>query len=69
MSIYARKCQECGNLQESKPCNEYKGDSWTETKCRKCKSAALDYGHDGYERNEQGKIVRKAQDDQDDTDY
>lgn len=47
-SVYARKCQECGHVQVAKPPAEYKGDSWTEVKCRKCKSAALDYGHDNY---------------------
>jgi hypothetical protein len=63
--VYARKCQECGNIQESKPCNEYKGDSWTETKCRKCKSSSLDFGHDGYVKNSAGKIVRAPSIEQD----
>lgn len=65
--MFVRKCQECGNLQESKPINEYKGNTWMDTKCKKCKSMALDYGHDGYTRDTNGKIVREQSDY--DTDY
>ena len=38
-----------------------------DTKCKKCKSMALDYGHDGYTRDTNGKIVREQSDY--DTDY
>lgn len=41
---WIRTCQECGHRQESKPPPTYKGESWTELKCKKCKSPALDYG-------------------------
>lgn len=48
--LYTRKCQECGARMEYKPCVEYKGDSWTDTPCRKCKSPSLDYGSFGWSR-------------------
>lgn len=41
---WIRTCQECGHRQESKPPHTYKSESWTELKCKKCKSPALDYG-------------------------
>lgn len=52
--IYTRLCQECGHRQESKPCVEYKGDSWQDKLCRKCKSSGLDYGSFGWNRNTDG---------------
>lgn len=55
--MYIRTCQECGHKQESKPPRVYKGDSWKDLKCRKCKSPALDFGSDGWEYVG-GKIVR-----------
>jgi hypothetical protein len=42
--IWIRTCQECGHRQETKPPAQYKGDSWTELKCKRCKSLAMDYG-------------------------
>jgi ribosomal protein L40E len=42
--MWIRTCQECGHKQPSKPPREYKGDSWQDTKCRKCGSMGLDYG-------------------------
>lgn len=48
--LYIRQCQECGHRQESKPCIEYKGDSWRDTKCKKCRSSGLDYGSFGWNR-------------------
>jgi hypothetical protein len=41
---WIRTCQECGHKQPAKPPAEYKGDSWRDLKCRKCRSEALDYG-------------------------
>lgn len=41
---YIRTCQECGHKQESKEPSTYKSDTWMNTKCKKCKSEALDYG-------------------------
>ncbi len=49
-NLYTRKCQECGFRQESKPCVEYKGDSWKDKLCKKCKSPSLDYGSFGWNR-------------------
>jgi transposase len=41
---YIRTCQECGHKQEAKDTKTYKGESWRNLKCKKCKSEALDYG-------------------------
>ena len=41
---WIRTCQECGYKGNYKPPMEYKGDSWKDTLCRRCKSAGLDYG-------------------------
>lgn len=41
---WIRTCQECGLKQKCKPPAEYKGDSWKDKKCRRCKSMALDFG-------------------------
>ncbi len=41
---FIRTCQACGHKQISKPSNEYKSDAWRDTKCKRCKSEALDYG-------------------------
>ena len=60
-SIFVRTCQECGNKQKSKPSYLYKPDSWQETKCKKCKSPALDYGSDNYKEID-GKLVRQDDD-------
>jgi len=61
--IFARTCQECGHTQKSKPIEEYKGTSWTETKCRKCKSEALDYGSQSFVEKD-GKLVRFVEEDE-----
>jgi hypothetical protein len=58
-NVFCRKCQECGHIQPSKPITDYKGDSWTDMPCRKCRSSALDYGHDNYEYQD-GKLIRSA---------
>lgn len=43
---HVRTCQECGHVQVNKDPSAMKGDSWRETKCRKCKSVgSLDYGY------------------------
>lgn len=47
MAGWIRTCQECGHRQETKPTPEYKGESWRDLKCKKCKSPALDYGSEG----------------------
>jgi hypothetical protein len=41
---WIRTCQECGSTQRYKSPHDYTTDSWTETKCKKCHSIALDYG-------------------------
>ena len=42
---WIRTCQECGNVQEDvEPTDNKKWDTYRERKCKKCKSAALDYG-------------------------
>lgn len=56
--LYTRQCQECGHRQESKPCIEYTGDSWRDKLCKKCKSAGLDYGSFGWNRNIDGTFSR-----------
>jgi hypothetical protein len=43
-TVWIRTCQECGHEQVSKHPPEYKGESWTELKCKKCKSISMDYG-------------------------
>ena len=43
---WQRTCQECGHKQLTKCPRDYKDDSWTELKCQRCKSTALDYGQD-----------------------
>ena len=60
--LYTRQCQECGHRQESKPCIEYRGDSWKDTACRKCKSSGLDYGSFGWSRGENKTFYRESQD-------
>jgi len=42
---WQRTCQECGYVGNyAKPNLEDKKEKWRETKCRKCKSEALDFG-------------------------
>jgi len=41
---YIRQCQECLHEAEYKAVETYTSDSWKDTKCKKCKSDALDYG-------------------------
>lgn len=58
MSIFARRCQECGHIQtDTRPITAgLMSNAYMERKCRKCGSRALDYGHSGYTMKE-GKIV------------
>ena len=56
--MWARKCQECGHVQKANEPKDPVTAAYTNAKCRKCKSEALDYGHDGYILNSAGKIVR-----------
>jgi len=47
LEVYIRTCQECFNQQEGKDPSQFKKDlpdTWLNTKCKKCKSEALDYG-------------------------
>lgn len=46
MPDWYRTCQECGNEQVAKPPSQSKEltTSYRDSKCRKCKSMALDYG-------------------------
>ena len=42
---WVRRCQECGAKGfYTKPNTDNKSESWRNTKCRKCKSEALDFG-------------------------
>ena len=44
---WTRKCQECGYTGfYHKPNLEDKKEAWRDTKCRKCKSEALDFGQE-----------------------
>ena len=44
LAHYIRECQECGHEAEYRNPATYKGDTWKDTKCKRCKSDALDYG-------------------------
>jgi hypothetical protein len=47
--LWCRTCQECGHVQRAKqPKVGEITDSYANSKCRKCGSEALDYGHDGF---------------------
>ena len=63
--LYTRQCQECGKRQESKPCAEYKGDSWQDKLCRYCHSAGLDYGSFGWSRHIDGSFSKLITNDED----
>lgn len=39
-----RTCQSCNHTDTYKSPEEYKGDTWRDVKCKKCKSIDLDYG-------------------------
>lgn len=44
-SPWFRTCQACGHVQTAiKPAQDEPSDSYRNSKCRKCKSEALDYG-------------------------
>ena len=46
MKKWTRTCQECGHEQLDAEPSQYKEltPAYTERKCKKCKSSALDYG-------------------------
>lgn len=45
--VWTRECQECGFIQKAvKPKEGELSNSYAYSKCRKCKSEALDYGKD-----------------------
>lgn len=44
MRPWYRTCQECGNVQQAIEPVGGLTDSYRNSKCRKCKSEALDYG-------------------------
>lgn len=56
---WIRTCQACGHVQSAiKPAHGTLTDSYANSKCRKCKSEALDYGterdtNDDYTRDEE----------------
>lgn len=56
--VFARTCQECGHIQASQPPGEELTDAYRNAKCRKCRSAALDYGNTAFEHDAAGKLVR-----------
>lgn len=63
--MFARTCQECGHIQQSRePTTEQAADdkfmlTYSQVKCAKCKSEALDFGHGAFHQSrETGKIVR-----------
>ena len=62
--MWARKCQECGHVQKANEPKETPTAVYTNAKCRRCKSEALDYGHDGYTINNEGKVVRVYDEDE-----
>ena len=60
LQMYVRTCQECGTKHVMRFPSSKKA---FEAKCRKCKSAALDFGSDGWEYAFDGNLVRKSFDD------
>lgn len=67
--MWARTCQECGNIQAAKePESGILTNSYANAKCRRCKSEALDYGSGSFERTEHGTIkkIKLVDDDEDD---
>ena len=63
--MFARTCQECGNIQAATPPSDRITDTYRNAKCRKCKSEALDYGSDSFERDANGKMIKKPSEDED----
>ena len=56
---WQRVCQECGYKGiYTKPNPENKTESWRDTKCRKCKSIALDYGKEVLVDLETNKVIK-----------
>lgn len=54
--VWGRTCQECFNIQED---NEPFGPistGYSDRKCKKCKSSALDYGHRSFRYNKDNKL-------------
>lgn len=64
--MYIRTCQECGHKQEAKDPASYKTstENWRDLKCKKCKSPALDYGSDGWEKDTSGNYFRPTKEDE-----
>ena len=61
---WRRKCQECGAAGYYAPPNlNSKSESWRNTKCRKCKSEALDFGREVQIDEATGKEVEEPEDD------
>jgi ribosomal protein S27E len=58
--VFARTCQECGHVQAAVQPTYNPSNGYLYTKCRKCKSEALDFGHHGFRRTTGGKLIRVA---------
>jgi hypothetical protein len=58
--MFARTCQECGHVQEDKRPEFGKKIplAYQDRKCKKCKSSALDFGHDSFHETAEGKVER-----------
>ena len=55
---WQRACQECGYKGFYSPPNpDNKTESWRDTKCRKCKSEALNYGKEVLIDSETNKVI------------
>jgi predicted Zn-ribbon and HTH transcriptional regulator len=61
--IFARHCQSCGYIQRAhKPKDGTLTKSYLSTKCHKCKSEDLDYGHSAHILDPNGKVIRAPYD-------
>lgn len=57
-TLFVRTCQSCSYKQVAKPPKTYKNEAWREIQCKRCHSIDLDYGSMGWERDQQGKLIR-----------
>ena len=63
---WQRACQECGYKGfYSQPNPDNKTESWRDTKCRKCKSEALNYGKEVLVDAETNKVIEIKEDEND----
>lgn len=61
---WVRKCQECGHKQAAKEPSLPLTESYRNSKCRKCKSEALDYGDSNWIKDASGNYVRPTIEDE-----